>query len=734
MRKYSLLRLFVSNPSSVANLTLVLQIAAGHIPTSKSDFSAFTTLSGHDSSPAWKSIASKHGGFQPLPRTKTAFASTQQQLLQINSRFLLEVDLEIATLIESEILHRHGSLSPPDIAALMSLHARKGNTHNVESYFTLQTSLNCVTRESYWMLMQSCLKSSKSMHNALIWYHRLLRAEGVEKPGIRVFRMLVHAYVFSARSPDRAAACLMEYERMHLRAADEGMYELVMQEFNRVGRDDEVRKLMKRMLVWGLEPSVRVWNLYVLSMKDSGSVEDAEAVVTGMVEKGVELDVGTFYSLMEVYAGCNDMVGASDKCQEALRCGFVLSTRMWHVLFLGLLKNGDAKAFDKHFQSIRESCDQVSDISKLNSDQYFHSLYLKRYLYAEESQSAFQTAKEMLASNVYPRRFTYDLLMKLLIQHGHYSFAIQLFEQMQQSQIIGVRATFHNVLMAQLRNLLHCDTPLPEMTRILSETFSEMTRSNSPPTTDTYNTILASLVSLPTPDLAFTFLQSHDFKPNVITYTLLLKLVSPNLLASSFKKLTTLFATDAPSLDTTPTFDRIFFTALFSSLSSPQHQDPLQFTHFHNLFLNLVESRRLRPDAACFNSLLAGQLRLNLPVSNIKHTYETMVCEFKIPGTVRTFTTLMTAVAATSGTNAVLPVLLETGEIGGMEATPMGVYRGMLQCGIDPDLTVFRGLSRICVATGDAGMARDVMKEMRKWDVDEEEFMFRRVERVASGG
>ncbi|KAJ3026916.1 UNVERIFIED_CONTAM: hypothetical protein HDU68_004840 [Siphonaria sp. JEL0065] len=733
---------------SLSNLRTLLQIAAGHIRTSKRDLSVLSSPSPSSKeqlssqSPAWTALAKEAGYFQPkipMGKQQTLYASPVSQLLKLNSRFLLKLDLLVASLLEKEILDRTSKLSVQDLNALLSLHSRMGNLGIVLAYFSeLKGREDGVSREAYWMVMQSHIKSGK-MDRAMEWYHRMLLDSCVKGPGIRIFRMLVKEFVFTGRDLDLALSYLMEYERLNFRAADLGMYTLLMQHFEKKGRMEDVRFLFRRMLVWGddiIKPDVKAWNIYILSFKDI--VVDAGSIVSvGDLEThGIQPDVGTFYALMEVCASRNDILGAGEHCKEALRRGFILSTRMWHVLFLSLVNSSSGtNSFTKNESLNLESPIEVP-FSMLNSDPYFHSLYLRWLTQNGHVKTAVESVKSSLSSGLYPRRFTYDILIKSLLKHGHYDYAIKLFEQMQQSYPVGLQG-YNNLIIARLRNLEYYENPKTELCKVIDEIFAEMKTNSLEPTTDTFNTILLSLIHLQNTELAFHFLSTYEFHPNIITYTILLKLVSPNFLTSDLKKIaissavttTSSSSNDLPNpcLEPPTSFDRIFFTVLFSALSAKKSQNADQFTHFSTLFLSLAAHGHLDPDAACFNSLMAGFHRLNQPERALQVYECCMVSDFKIVATVKTLTILMSVLPVCSGGKGTLSILVGTGKVVEVGKSPKGIYEALVgECGYEPDLGVFRALAKSKWLRDGIVDVKWLIGEMRRWGVDEEEAVFRR--------
>ncbi|KAJ3281669.1 hypothetical protein HDU79_010582 [Rhizoclosmatium sp. JEL0117] len=336
----------------------------------------------------------------------------------------------------------------------MTVLSRKGRAQKVVALFNLQKSMLAVTRESYWMVMQAYQISTNRMGKSLVWYHRMLQDESIPRPGIRIFRLLLKGYLFTGdRDLDSAVSCLLEYERLNNVPADMTMYSTLLQQLNVDSRSNDVKWLFHRMLAWKLEPSLKAWNQYILSFKKDGSF-DEESLLQIMAAQGLDPDVGTYYSLMEVYASVNDLASAGRCCEQALGKGFILSTRMWHILLLSHLQSNDINGFDRNYNI---------SLSEMNSDQYFQSLYMRRLMATGEVHSAMNTAKSMLSSGIYPRRFTYDILMKSLICHDRHDYAIKLFEQMQQAEVIGIHNTYHMVLMTQLRNLDFYENPKEEM-------------------------------------------------------------------------------------------------------------------------------------------------------------------------------------------------------------------------------------------------------------------------------
>ncbi|KAI9340285.1 hypothetical protein BDR26DRAFT_861624 [Obelidium mucronatum] len=736
--KYTAYRMFLAHKEksslSLESLHLLLQIAADHIP-SKRNLSVFvndpideySTSEWRSFVKRWVSVANKN---------KPKFASLESQLLKENSRLLLNLDLAIAGLVECTIVSMlNEKLTVGDLFALLSLHSRRGNFNAALSYFLALESAGAVSREAYWMMIQAGALPTGSMGVALKWYHRLLCDGRIQElPGIRIFRTLMKGFLM--RDLDMAIWCLMEYERMHLRPANLDMYILLMIRLEKSGRGEDVRAVFERMLAWGedaIVPNVRAWNMYILSFKD-GCYGAGPIDLMGLVSRGVEPDVGTFYALMEVLASQNDIIQAGKQCIEALNRGFMLSTRMWHILFLSLLKSDDIGAFDKHFQEI-----EGSSVAQLNSDQYFHSLYLKRLVTKGQVQSAIAHAKSQTACGVYPRRFTYEILMKSLIHQGHSGYAIKLFEQMQQSDVVGALGTYHSLLAARIRNLDFYEDPEVGLSNLIQDIFTEMKAQSILPTTDTYNTILASLLLVQTKDLAFRFLEKFDFQPNIITYTILLKLVSPTMLESDFKRITSAVMIPTPSDTATSTdnltppnsFDSIFFTVLFTALTSKTHQNSTQFSHFVNLFFSLISHTHLKPDVICFNSLMAGYWRLNQAEQALA-TYKYMVekVEGNMVPTVQTFTILILilSVLPPKPANTRLPIRLANGCIETVECNLRGVYEGILRCGWEPDVRVFRALAKTLVdgnkawySASSAGISGDFdqRKATAAWLLDE---------------
>ncbi|KAJ3263014.1 hypothetical protein HDU77_011435 [Chytriomyces hyalinus] len=673
----------------------------------------------------------------------------QQKSLLRNSK-CQSLETNVANLIEADILEKEGALTAADLSALMAVHSRNGDSAKVLDYFQLQKRIGAVTRESYWMVIRAFAESKpKDMDSAMMWFHFLQSDEAVEKPGIRVFRTIFYGYTSDSRTLDLAQSWLLEYERTCQRPGTLRMYNTLLEELVHNKSYENVQIVFRRMRCWGVEPDVKAWNMYLSSFKGQAhGIEAAKCAVDEAVYCGIIPDVGTYYSLMEVHAAAGDVPGAGRQCEKALRRGFLLSTRMWHVLFVSLLQRRDSDTFDRHFASVQKK------LPSINSNYYFQSLLLRRFASTGENLSAIAATKTAVSSGIYPRRFTYDVLMKSLILEGHYNYAIKLFEQMHQTGVVGIHATYHSLLVAQIRNLEFAQNRRSEFDRIVKDTFAIMKENaNAEPTVDTFNAILSALVGLSDPDLVFHFLHTWDFVPNVITFTLLLKMESSSPKAAELQKLVSSSTSGAwrgdddawkgddimsfssalristepsspPSSSTIPAiaFDCIFFTAMFSLLGNQKRVQDLH--HFADLFQDFCAKGYLKPDIQSFNSLMAAFTRIDDYEAALK-VYQLSVDAKSVP-TKRTFTVLLLVIAKLGHRGLQDPwkiqIQCSNDRVKELDAKVMPLYRFVTQeCGVVPDMTMFRVLVRVCSLSGDLGMAKEVVDEMDKYGVGGEE-------------
>ncbi|KAJ3100893.1 hypothetical protein HK100_004638 [Physocladia obscura] len=808
---------------------------------------------GSNNVPRWTNLIEKHGKFHFLPpqsmRKMGYTTSYSQLLLKRNSKFLLDFCLDVASIIELDIYRIHQPkteqaafanqrllLTAPSIHALLSLHALVGNIHSAFFLFQTLADRDEISRESYWLMMIASLRARRgvaSLHAAEVWYQALTRDASVVSPGIRVLRTRVvetlRTELISAseleNAVDAAMAALLEYERTTVRAADVSVYAFLMERLTRMFRYDDVQTLFRRIIVWlrdsfggygdeRINDSVRIWNACILSHQNVGNkkmtylvgeaesgVKKAEELVSMMVERSIELDVGTFYSLMEVYVSFGDIISAGRQCEEAIHRGFHLSLRMWHILLLSLLKRNDIEAFDSHIKFIKQNQGKSITIATLNSDALFHALYLKRMSSftsysssgrlkdADDTYSAtLKTARSSLSAGLYPRGSTYKILMNIMIQHGQYLHAIKVFDQMQESDAVGENIAAWNCLLnARIKNLRYCENMRCEFDMIVDDVIETgMKRAGILPTVDTYNVILSALVSLENVELVFYVLKNFDFQPNIVTYTILLKFLSPNLIVDDIKKLlnSTRFASNSStstqtntietsisvSTQTTKPLDCIFFTTLFTILSSSTgRQKTTTASVLHNeqrnesvstiqdsnhnfeimqqLFLTLVSKKILIPDAITINSLIAAHLRRNEPLRAMKLYTEIMVQQLGLAPTIHTFTCLISALsstispyaaaamaARTAATVQTIPVINSAGVVIWVRRDPMALYWAMRQeCGIRADTIVFRALVQ-CVQTGrNKKLAREVVEEMERVGIGRDSLVYLKAKRIADG-
>ncbi|KAJ3347941.1 hypothetical protein HDU83_001651 [Entophlyctis luteolus] len=787
VERYSLLRKYIERRAAGAQiptstLRILLSVAANHLVMDAGNLSAFSdcvnnNVDESEDTSAWRLLVVEHGSFMPLPPNQSPHYYPLT-LLQHNKELLAKVDAAIAHRLAEDIREQSTALLPDDISALLSVCARISDTLQCNSLFRQLQDASSVTRESYWMMILAYSRVG-NMKTALLWYYRLEMNPEVEAPGLRVFRTLITGLTRNrTRDLDLAMGWVLEYERLHFRPIAMDVYVLLMKSFMSDKRFDDVVRLFNRASIWwhADEMDIQLWNLCTEACGYGVNVSlNYHPAMQG--KRGPELalemfnsippnrrDVGSYYALMTAYMTCNDLLKAGKTCERALAAGFTISVRMWHVLCLSCLRQADYNSFDTYCKialGTGNEGDQTLPLPlpALVQDEYFHLLLLQRTVqFSNDPQLALKTVRESLSFGVYPLRRTYEILMRCMIQHNKLDLALAIFDQMQKSEITCGYSAYHIALKAKilaLGNSRH-DTPA-KFRQILDEiVFKQMAMNGLVPKTDTFNTILNATVSLGDVSLVSYLFQRFDIRPNIITYTILLKILTPLTVVNDLKFLITSTTVDSDtekSVLRTASLDCRFFATMFSRIlkntqrTSVAGADPT--TVFHQMvtvFIDLMDRKAIQPDAAVLNSLMAAYLRIGDPAKAYS-VYESIMVAHHVAPTVHTLSALLLMFGSnwrgpgtaekTPSIPMVTPRGMNSDSVQGREnqntwivnvpATAMSVYRHVTnECGVVPDAVVFkifarelvRGSRMAQVDDTTSQMARKLLRDMDVFGVD----------------
>ncbi|KAI8615344.1 hypothetical protein BC830DRAFT_307249 [Chytriomyces sp. MP71] len=679
---------------------------------------------------------------KPTKKKKFMHESLQERFA--NAAFFDRLHSVLATRLEDDLAACGERTDDSDCFPLMVLHSRAGNTPKVMRYFEALPR----SKETYRMLIQSLLKSEQTVDLALTWFHRLLLDNTItETPGLRIYRAILNRLIFFERDMDHSLAFLLEYERIHTQPATTLMYTWLLEVMAEQKRWTDVQNLVARMRTWGLTLTSKAHNLNLSSFRDTANPHNTlpalQSAYEAALREGLVPDVGTFSALVDAHAAHADILGAADLVREALRRGIEATPRMWHVLFLALLRKRDAAAFDAFYARALTALKGEAE-----SDAYFQSLHLRRLGMEGATRRAVRETRESVGKGMVPRRVTYDLLLKALVGHGHFGFAAKLFEQMQGIGVVGVNRTYHALLVGQLRNVQFAEDAWGEVRRVVEEVFERMRMDGVQPETDTFNVALGTLVDLlgHTREVAFQFLREYPFEPDVVTYTLLLKLVSPDISATShLLPLLKLSPSIPPSshesqsdkqdpllaaaADVPPrlALDTVFFTSLFTVLGL--HRRASELHHFKALFMDLTARGCITPapDAPCYCALMAAHLRIG-DTTAAQRIFEDMT-DAGVHAKLECYTVLLLALPALDPPIAgTITILSAEGTRVEVTRTRLGVFRGMLEVArVQPDARVLEVLVRGCLRAGDKVAAREVDAYVERFGFGERFAGFRKV-------
>ncbi|XP_068666008.1 small ribosomal subunit protein mS80 (rPPR6)-like [Aristolochia californica] len=177
----------------------------------------------------------------------------------------------------------------------------------------------------------------------------------------------------------------------------------VLRALSRVGKAEEAKKLLTKMIELGPPPGNAAFNSVIGALSKTGDMEEAIALKNLMVSRGLRPDVFTYTVIMSGYAKGGQMDDVYKIFSEAKKVHSKLSQVTYHILIRGYCK---LEEFEKALQCLRE---MKEDGVQPNHDEY-NKLIQSLCLKALDWQTAEVLVEEMKQEGLHLNGITHSLI------------------------------------------------------------------------------------------------------------------------------------------------------------------------------------------------------------------------------------------------------------------------------------------------------------------------------------
>ncbi|KAF9350311.1 hypothetical protein BGX26_011487 [Mortierella sp. AD094] len=385
---------------------------------------------------------------------------------------------------------------------LMKTHLRQGQVDQVVDLFSRlkdspQTELH-PGPEDYCVLMQALVAHGR-MPDALRILRELTEAANVPLT-TQIYNVFLTQYARGGQI-EKARRVLDRIISEKLPLVDGSFNPLIRAYLEQEDYDkvEEIAELMKRH---GILPSKATFNIMINSTKNSGNLPGAMALYERMIVEGVEPDVWTYNTLLDI------LIGRLAPVQDSYRNK-------------GYLREVTDEQFQEYVPRIEKLLLEMK-ARGVKPDVVTYGKLIHQYVLLRDIEQAEMLLHEMVKSGISPNGFALNTLMNGFTLIEDMDKAVELFRRMRKYGVEADATTFTTLIKGYANMKLYS----------LAQDFANSLQQQSPRIRmDQYclNTLMQLAQKSHQPGMALDFfemMRGRGIEPDKVTYTILINALS----------------------------------------------------------------------------------------------------------------------------------------------------------------------------------------------------------------
>ncbi|WOK92819.1 pentatricopeptide repeat-containing protein [Canna indica] len=204
------------------------------------------------------------------------------------------------------------------------------------------------------------------------------------------------------------------------------LYNTLLECSLRARRPDLVEVLYSDMLLAGVPPETYTFNLLILSLCDSGMLEEARALVELMKGGGCFTSLVSYNIWLSGLVKCGRLLEAQQLLKEMVRQGMEPNLYSYNIVINGLCKEGMIPSARSVMSLMRSN--------GISPDTVTYSSLLHWYCTRRNVSRAIKILHKMTSTGCFPNCFTCNILLQSLWKEGKISEAEKLLQKMNEKR------------------------------------------------------------------------------------------------------------------------------------------------------------------------------------------------------------------------------------------------------------------------------------------------------------
>ncbi|KAI5306833.1 hypothetical protein KEM56_006899 [Ascosphaera pollenicola] len=218
------------------------------------------------------------------------------------------------------------------------------------------------------------------------------------------------------------------YIRDHGRPTNLEIVTPLINAYGILGKVDEVKKQIDKIREdYHLTPDTAIWNILLKAHSVNDDILGAFWVVEHMLESGVQADVRTFTTLLNILARRRDITTLLDVFEKFKELNIDVDRPLLKPVVSALCE-------DERYVAAEALAERITKLDLEGSPTPVWNVLLSKYAAVMDTHSLTRVHKKMLSLGVVPDSMTYGVLMLALTMTGNTNSAVLILERLHRSR------------------------------------------------------------------------------------------------------------------------------------------------------------------------------------------------------------------------------------------------------------------------------------------------------------